>query len=456
MLVMERFEIRNDISLEVFTNFVSKTKETLTLINEEIRNNIKSYEERIEETQREIVETETSREKCEHEISKMEDKIDNIKEAIENVENTYRKMAEAYSSTSKGETKDIYSDILDGAKSNCEKEVEKNRSEIARLNSDIEAIKNNILEFNRIIGGLNKDLSNYKSELDKYNKACEYMEKTSSKVEQDFDDISEERSTSKNKSTSKKTSSKVIEDLVPEEINIRSEEEVKAEPKKEVEELDKDSTDAFPFEVPEIQLEAVPEEPQKSKVVQEIDESLQRIYDLTGYKPKKEEPIEEIKEEPKIEAPKKEEPKVEEHPVYSDNLEDLFKKVNEDARPETSINKYDEQEMSEWERILNSGEDLSNINVPETPVEEPKTVDNPEDTINQLLKPYGTTYARLSKLISNKITHKDGTSIPVDMKVEDVVKAVNSIDGNDLKAMKTVGPEITLLRKVKQMKEGNL
>ena len=40
------------------------------------------------------------------------------------------------------------------------------------------------------------------------------------------------------------------------------------------------------------------------------------------------------------------------------------------------------------------------------------------------------------------------------MSSEDVINAINAIDGNDLRAMKTVGPEITLIRIVKKMKEG--
>ena len=68
-------------------------------------------ENAIEDTTKEITDTESSREKCENEIVKMEGKIETFRETIENVENTYKKIVDAYSSTSKGETKELYSDI---------------------------------------------------------------------------------------------------------------------------------------------------------------------------------------------------------------------------------------------------------------------------------------------------------------------------------------------------------
>ena len=139
---MEKFEIDGTKGPEIFSGFVTKAKSVITALIDNVKANIREYETKIEDTAKEISDNEISREKCEHEITKMEGKIDTIKDAIENVENTYKKIVDAYSSTSKGETKELYSGIIDSAKANCEKDVEKNRSEIARLNSDIEAIKN--------------------------------------------------------------------------------------------------------------------------------------------------------------------------------------------------------------------------------------------------------------------------------------------------------------------------
>ena len=138
---MEKFEMDSEKKLEIFNIFVGKAKDAFGNLLDEIKTNIKKYEVAIEDTTKEIAATENSKDRCEHEITKMEGKIETIKETIENVENTYKKMVDAYSSTSKGETKELYSDIIDGAKANCEKDVEKNKAEIARLNSDIDAIR---------------------------------------------------------------------------------------------------------------------------------------------------------------------------------------------------------------------------------------------------------------------------------------------------------------------------
>jgi len=81
-------------------------------------------------------------------------------------------------------------------------------------------------------------------------------------------------------------------------------------------------------------------------------------------------------------------------------------------------------------------------------------VDSEVEVVDQLLKPYGTDFDRLKSLVQDSIVYKNGTSIPFEITVEDITKAINDVDGNDLKKMKIVGPEITLLRKIKSMKEG--
>lgn len=421
---MERFEINEESNLEIFNNFVSKTKDAFSILTDNIKNNIKKYEQSIEDTEKEIADTETSREKCEHEISKMEEKIDTIKEAIDNVENTYKKMVDAYSSTSKGETKDIYSDIIDGARANCEKDVEKNRSEIARLNSDIEAIKNNIAEFTRIIDKLKREMEGYNSELSKYREARDYLETTQDKISSDLDKISDERIGNKIENNKKETK-------VKEEVSKPKSE------KKEKREL-LDALDSITFDIPHEEEKNEQKEVVQEETVSEkpVDDSLQRIYDLTGYKPKSEEKKEEV-----VEKPKKEDS------TYSDNLEALFANSSmEDIKPEVKEeeNTFMGTDLSEWEKILNGGSS------------EPKSIKpDAKDTVNQLLKPYGTDYDKLTKIVGKEIKHKDGSSIPFEMNEEDVINAINSIDGTDLKEMKTVGPEITLLRKVKKAKEGN-
>ena len=358
----------------------------------------------------------------------MEGKIATIKDAIENVENTYKKMLDAYSQTSKGETKDIYSDIISGAKANCEKDVEKSRSEIARLNSDIEAIKNNIQEFERIIDSLNKTLENSRVELSKYNKALVIMEKNDEKLNVDLDDV--ENNPDKPKASAKK------KDVI------------KEEPKKEVKPVEKkvEKVPEIKDEVVETPIEEVKEEPKVEVETQNIydsQDSLQRIYDLTGYKPEE----------------KKEEVVEDNHTTYNDNLENLFLNSNEEIKPEKPSS-FEEGSMSEWEKILNSGvgpldylDDLKQEQVVEPSV---KTTiqENVNDNVDQLLNPYGTTFNRLKSIVGDKIEYMDGSSKSFELSTDDIIKAVNSIDGNDLKKMKIVGPEVTLLRKVKAMKEG--
>lgn len=426
---MEKFEIDGERKIELFGGFVGRAKEALASLIDSIKQNIKDYEQKIEDTSKEVADNELSREKCEHEITKMEEKIDVIKDAIENVESTYKKIADAYSSTSKGETKELYSEIIDGAKANCEKDVEKNRSEIARLNSDIEAIKNNISEFTKIIDELNRDLDNYSNELYRYNKSLEYLEKTFDKTTTDLEEISNEKrpvkkteskSTSKSTTTKKSTTTRAKTDEV--ETIVEEKKAPKEEPKKE--------------EVKPVKTES-PKEPQIS-----FEDSLKQIYDLTGYDPNKKE---EVKETPKMESP-----------VYTENLENLFASPSKDVKETPTEDKVSsdtlsflEDDISNWESMLNtpSMEPIKENNV--KPISESVT-----STVNELLTPYGTSFTRLKSLTRDEITHKDGSKLPFDITPEDVIKAVNSVDGNDLKAMKTVGPEITLLRKIKSMKEG--
>jgi len=440
-----------EMNVELFSEFVGRAKSTLTTLIDNIKNNIKEYETKIEETAKEISDNELSREKCEHEITKMESKIESIKDAIENVENTYKKMVDAYSSTSKGDTKELYSEIIDGAKANCEKDVEKNRSEIARLNSDIEAIKNNIAEFTKIIEELNKDLDVYNTELYRFTKSLEYMERIEEQTLTDLTEISSKKEPKITKKSEIKRTVKVKEEVL-EPIVVEKEEEIEEvieEPLKTEEEAPKvenklnilDSIhEEYPSKVEEKE-NIVVEEPKKVVKEPEIsfEESLKQLYDMTGYKPK------EVKEEPI----KKVEPIIPEKPVFTDNLENLFANPTRDLQESKEVIPFAESDMASWEDILNtpaSGE--TNIK---------KTIsENVEDTVNQLLNPYGTTYARLVSLTADTISYKDGSEITFNMTTDDVIKAINAIDGIDLKKMKTVGPEITLLRKIKDMKEGNL
>lgn len=463
---MEKFEIDGENnSHETFNSFINKTKDAFATLVDNIKENIKEYQTRIEDTTKDIADNEASRDKCEHEIEKMEGRIVSIKETIENVENTYKKIVDAYSSTSKGETKDLYSEIIDGAKSNCEKDVEKNKSEIARLNSDIEAIKNNIVEFTKIIDDLNKDLADYKLELAKFERVLEYYNRTNEKMGLDLDNIAaiKETTTARRRTESKpvkKEESKEEKTEKVKEEEIVIEEPVKEEPiVEETPEIEMENV--FDLEEPkeEIKIEekVTPKKEEKTEEPVNFDDSLKQIYDLTGYKPKEE----------KVETKK------EEKPVYSDNLENLFNEVTPDVKPEVkedveTTGAFDENAMLEWEKILNGADDMFMNFEPNEPKETRKEVTPKKEekvevksikeelanTVDQLLKPYGTTFDSLKKLTSNKITYKDGTTKPFEITVDDVIKAINAIDGTDLKKMKTVGPEITLLRKIKAVKEG--
>ena len=151
-----------------------------------------------------------------------------IKEAIENVENTYKSIESAYATTSVGDTKNLYSDLISEAKANCEKDVEKNRSEIAKLNSDIEAIKNNIQEFNHNIDELANKSDIFKLELAKYEKANDYFEKLTEKAKADLQDF-EEYKLPKSKMTPRKANSKTIKEEVKIEGSVVEEDKTSTE-----------------------------------------------------------------------------------------------------------------------------------------------------------------------------------------------------------------------------------
>lgn len=410
---MERFEMMIDNSLVEFKSFLGKTKESITTLIDDIKNNITMYESRIKETEEEIEEAESSSHTCEQEISRLQEQIRGLKKSIDNVEKTYKKMVDAYSSTSEGNTKDIYSDIIESARENCERDVEKNNAEIESLNDSIYGIKNNIKEFNSTIDRLNRDLSEYELELTKYTRALQYMQKVGDGVIDDLTDI-ESGKNSRVKSPIKTVTkpSKPKEEPVEEKVVIEKESEI------------------------------------------DKNEELQRIYDLTGYKKeeKKEEPVIDFPQD-KVETEESKEDVVEEkpesEPVYSGNLENLFLNSGvEDVKESPLSNpapqeEYDEHNLSEWEEMLN--EKTITFEEPLAPSE--------EDTVNQLLKPYGTTFETLVSLADDRIEYKDDTILPVEIKVEDVIKVINQINAVDLKSMKIVGPNTTLLKKIKKLKE---
>lgn len=462
---MEKFEIDDSKTVEVYSGFVEKAKSTLSLLIENIKGNIKNYEQRIKDTTKEVDDNEAAKGKCEQEIVKMEDKISEIKDAIENVESTYKKIADAYSSTSKGDTKDLYSKIISEAKANCDKDVEKNRSEIARLNSNIEGVKGDILSYTATIDDLNKDLDDYNLELSKYNKTLEYFEKIADKASDDLDDISSEKEvpSKKNETRASKTARKIS----------------RVKDNEEAEESSTSTSSRFISEKPSIletlksdTYKTVKEEPKEdSKVSDDFEASLKQIYDLTGYKA----PKDEEEKAPSIEISKEADASVDSAPsfdfdfgmntdksedvsdkkLYTDNLESLFSSNVPDKKVEDNkveSNPFLDSNFSDWENILNStslqmDDEVSSSSVSDAPV---------DDALEQLLKPYGTSFKRLKSLVGNTISYKDGSTKPFELNTKDVTDAINAIDGNDLKSMKKVGPEITILRKVKNLKEGNL
>lgn len=467
---MEKFEIDDEKNVEVYSSFVEKAKSTLLSLIENIKGNIKNSEDRIKDTEKDVNENESAREKCEQEIVKMENRISEIKDAIDNVESTYKKIADAYSSTSKGDTKDLYSKIIEDAKANCEEDVEKNRSEIARLNSEIEGVKVDIANYSSTIDELNKDLDEYNLELDKYNKTLEYFEKISDKAETDLEEISNEKAIVKKPEsrvakTSKKTS-KTKDTETDDDSN--SSRVIKEKPS--ILETLKNDTYKIPKEEPKKEDASLKTEDEKEKTTEpDFESSLKQIYDLTGYNPQKEEIVTEEKVEEKTvnltdgfnldSAPsfdfdfdfdKKEEPKKEEKKVYTDNLESLFSSAPDMESQSNPVEEspFLDSDFSDWENLLNST-DTQMMNKIED-------VNSDYSSIDAMLKPYGTSFKRLLGLIGNRVFHIDGSNDPFEMDTKDVENAINAIDGNDLKSMKKVGPEITILRKVKALKEGNL
>ena len=400
---MEKFEMDEE-KLDIFNDFTNKTKDALSTLIDDIKRCIKEYQEAIKKTNNQISENEKSKSKCENEIVNMKVEINGIKEAIDNVQSTYKKMVDAYSETSKGSTKEIYSEIIESARLNCENDVEKSRNEITKLNSTIEAIKNNISEFKKTIDSLKVDLANYKEELAKYNKALDYMEDTFNRITMDFDNI---------------LSNKEVE-----ETSVSVDED-KDELKSIINNLNDVENVALENEKPKEEANVVSESPKETI---DFDNSLKQIYDLTGYKPKKKE--EEKKEEAK----------------------EVIEETLNDTKEEEKENKSKNDDFVEWEKILSGSENIfddDTNNIKEEPIKESDI-----DVVNSLLKPYGTSYDSLSNLISDKITYKDGKTIDFNLSPKDLIEVINEIDGNDLKKMKIVGPEITLLKKVKSMKEG--
>ncbi len=468
---MEKFEIDDIKSVEVYCNFVEKAKSTLLSLIEGIRSNIKNYEERIDDTTKDVSENESAREKCEQEIVKMENKIGEIKDAIDNVESTYKKIADAYSSTSKGDTKDLYSKIIEEARNNCEEDVEKNRSEIARLNSDIEGVKVDIANYTSTIDDLNKDLDEYNLELNKYKKTLEYFEKVSSKAETDLEDISNEKEVTKkpesrvSKSTRKVSRAKETDS--DEETSSSSSRIIKEKPSI-LETLKSDTYQTPKEEKKEEPVVEVVEENETKTTEADFESSLKQIYDITGFKPKEEtvtvEETVEVSNTPVLDletasAPsfdfdfdfdKKENFSLDSSKkVYTDNLESLFSTAPDIEKSENVVedSPFLDSDFSDWENILNSTDtQMGGVQ---------NEIKNEDSAIDELLKPYGTSFKRLSSLIGDRVSRRNGSSEDFEMTIKDVENAINEIDGNDLKAMKKVGPEITILRKVKNLKEGN-
>ena len=407
---MERFrdnEIFNE--LELFGDFANNAKSTIEGIIEDLSETINKYNESIKNTEAEIAENEEAREKCKNEIVKMKENIKQINESIENVQKTYKNIVDAYSKTSMGDTKDLYSEIIETARINCEDEVEKCDREITRLEDDIEAINNNIADFTNLISQLHSNLDKQRIELSKFTKGLDYMKSSFQNTKRDLDNITNRKD--------------IIKHITRETSSLTSPKPPKEKPKK----AEKEKAKEEPKE--EKIKEEVKEEPTKGNYKNTFEDSLKQIYDLTGYN-KKEEKKESVEE--------------------NSHLEEVFKEPSqkEEVKEDNSSNVFENSsELSEWEKMLNSS------------YEEPKK-DNKEDdkvnVLNDLLKPYGTSFEKLKGYTSDKIEYKSGRSLPFDMTPEDLTKAVNAISSIDLKQMKTVGPEITLLRKVKLMKEGSL
>ncbi len=523
---MGNYEDDKTQSLEIFSSFVEKTKAAMQSLVENIKENIKIFEIEISNSTRDARANEDSIKKCENEITRKTEEIETIKESIENVQNTFKKIVDAYSSTSRGETKDLYSEVIENARKNCEEETEKYQEEIATLNGDIEAINGNIKEFTQTGRDLEELIDKYTQELEKYKKALSFVNETVGKYNNRLDNINN------NIIQTKREKGKPLNFgytyYRPSELNSTVEHY----------NIGSGETVGEKFEEPTLESTV------------NFEDSLKQIYDLTGYTPpapeEKEEETEEVEvkqeevkdvevnedalkaEEFKIdteetpEAPEEETKEEKKEEVKEEAQEEEVKEETSEEPKEEEEDSLSSDEIDEWEKILNSADDmLSNLNkasdepkeeeklvapetkeepkeepapevkeekaapiipdveaikeeavpAPEAPApEEPKIeaeaekvaeeITNKEDDLNketleQLLKPYGTTYEKLSGNVSKEYTRKDGTKVPFELTLEDVIKAINAVDGNDLKQMKIVGPEITILKKVKSMKEGN-
>ena len=468
---INKYEEDSKDKLEVFNNFTNIAKDAVQTLISNIKDNIKQYEDIIDYTNKQIAENQSSREKCEKEITRKSDAIERTKENIENIQNTYKKMVEAYSSTSVGGTKDIYSDIINGAKTNCDDQVKKCSEEITTMHADIEAIRNNISEFNRTVNSLNISLGRYRNELSKYRKSLDYMNDVAISFQNNLDNILN------NVEPVKKGEARIIGNI-PSGANIVV---GNVEVEKNAEDVpptfngnnSSNLSDVFASETFDL-----------NDHKDDVDDSLKQIYDLTGYKPKddnkkedkkkpteekdsKPEEKEEKKDKKEKSTEKKEEKKEEEKEPKEEKKEKDKKDKSEERKQD--VDSFDEDDISEWEKILNGADDMiSNLSKVEYKEEkeepkreeakkkEPQSQDKKDiETANQLLKPYGTSFDKLKALVSKEIKYKDGTTKEFKLEPLDLIKVVNEIDGNDLKRMKVVGPEITLLKKIKAMKEGN-
>ena len=478
---MEKFDFNKDDKLEIFNDFVMRAKSVGQTLISDVKETIKRYEKAIDTNSKDIKENDNAINKCDQEISRKKEEIGRLKDKIENVQNTYKKMVDAYSSTSRGDTKDIYSNIMNNAKVSCDEEVNKYNEEISKLSEDIEQIKNNIIEFSNTANNLNMLLNKNSQELDKFKKVLDYLTDNINKYSNSIDNINNNITQSRNRGRSYNFGY-----YRPDYNNNYN---TKVEPK---------------------------EEPKKEESAINFDDSLKQIYDLTGYKPKeeeepkviepeetntnifdsnleaflnatkdiKEEKTDEPKEEIKEETPEsKDEEKTEEDKKEEPKVEETDEKPKDGTLEETIIeDSLSKEEISEWEKILNGADDMfTNLKKPreelktkEEKVEEVKEtakeptqevkektapvssaiIDSDLETLNQLLKPYGTDFDKLKGLISNEIEYKDGTKKEFVLDVKELINTINAIDGNDLKRMKIVGPETTILKMMKQTKEG--
>ena len=302
---MEKFKIEglyND--LMQFSDYASRLKDKFLNQVEKTNEIIMLYNDAIKNTESEIKENEGSMEKCKNEIKKMNEKIKSIEASTRNVKTTYQNIVDAYSKTSEGNTKNLYSEIIETARLNCEDETEKNEREITRLNDDISAINNNIINFTKIIEELNLSLEKQKLELSKYNKSLDYLKELTRQSNREIDNIANRKDVIKH---------------TPRTSFVTNENDYEKENKKDsyIKDTRKDDY-----------KEEKPKEETKS-YNSDFDDSLRQIYDLTGYSKKE-------KKESSFEN--------------DTNLENLFK--NDSSVPkkeEKSTNK-----MDEWEKILNS------------------------------------------------------------------------------------------------------